>query len=84
MKLKRLYQITWIDADIMQGTWQSADRVRKHTRSITKVFTAGWLVHKSRRYITLAAALGYGPDVGLVMRIPRACILHAKQLGVRK
>lgn len=77
-----LWFVRWQDASHPRGEWQSVDGAESETLEVN---TIGFLVCKSREWLTLAATVAMGNDgapeqFAAEMHIPRSCVTSILEL----
>lgn len=72
-----LVKIVWNDAqDFKTSTWASNDEIHEFGEQLCTVESVGWLVRKTKAYVTLASDFSPDPDTwGRIMKIPRKMIV---------
>lgn len=77
-----LVKITWNDTeDFKGGTWASADEVAEFTKKMCTVYSVGWIVKKSRHYVTICSDFSPNPDThGRVTKIAKKMITKIEPL----
>lgn len=81
---KPLVKVVWLDAqDYDEKGWASDEELVEFNASPMEVTSLGWLVAKSRHYITLAADFSPSPDTyGRSMRIPRKMVKSLEEVAL--
>ena len=77
-----LVKITWLDAeDYSEGTWASKDEIAAFTDKHCVVESVGWIVKRTRHYITIAGDFTPDPDTaGRIIKIPKKMIQRIEAL----
>lgn len=80
----QLVKITWNDTeDFKGGTWASTEEVLAFSKVLCTIESVGWIVKKSRHYITICSDFSPDPDThGRVTKIARRMVVKVEPLQV--
>jgi hypothetical protein len=69
--------IVWDDAEDLPGTWAGRDEMEKFAKAVCLVESVGYVLKKTKRYVTIAADIirdKDGDTYGRVTKIPTPMI----------
>lgn len=77
-----LVKITWLDTeDFKGGTWASTDEVHEFSKKQCLIESVGWIVKRSRHYVTICSDFSADPDThGRVSKIAKRMITKMETL----
>ena len=74
----KLVKIVWVDSATIDG-WVSVDFAESFDPS--ECVTVGWVVKKTREYITVTSSRSDTVNYSQLMTIPRKCVTSIKELA---
>ena len=79
-----LVLITWLDAeDFRESTWASKDEVDAFSQKICLIQSVGWIVKKTRHYVSICSDFTGDPDThGRVIKIAKKMIKSIQPLSL--
>ena len=74
--------VTWHDTeDFKGGAWASTEEIDEFSKTLCVIESVGWVVKKTRHYLTLCADFSPNPDThGRVTKIAKKMIVKIEPL----